>query len=103
MPTTRYTFWHDRAVFHFLTEKADRETYIKTLHQALQPKAYVMIASFALDGPEKCSNLPVRRYAHESLSQELGEAFHLIKARQEQHTTPSGNQQSFQYSLFQYI
>lgn len=92
--------WHDRAVFHFLTEPEDRRRYLMQLQSTLKPGGAAVIATFALDGPEKCSGLPVRRYSSELLAAELGNAFTLVESRQHQHTTPWGSVQSFQYSRF---
>ncbi|MBF0584322.1 MAG: class I SAM-dependent methyltransferase [Magnetococcales bacterium] len=99
-PSTHYWLWHDRAVFHFLTEARDRAAYIETMRRAVLPGGRVIIASFSLEGPEKCSNLPVRRYSHESLAQELGTGFELLEGVWEDHRTPSGAIQKFQYTLF---
>jgi SAM-dependent methyltransferase len=101
-PPKRYRLWHDRAVFHFLTEAADRAAYCKTLESALMPQGIAIIASFALDGPERCSGLPVQRYSPESLATELGSGFRLLEQRSEAHTTPAGKLQLFQYSVFQF-
>ena len=99
-PPKRYSLWHDRAVFHFLTEAADRTAYRKTLASALRSQGMAIIASFALDGPERCSGLPVQRYSPESLAAELGAGFRLLDQRSESHTTPAGKLQLFQYSVF---
>lgn len=99
-PAKRYRLWHDRAVFHFLTEAADRAAYRETLGSALMPQGIAIIASFALDGPERCSGLPVQRYSPESLAAELGEDFRLLEQKSEAHTTPAGKLQLFQYSVF---
>ena len=96
----QYKLWHDRAVFHFLTEAADRAAYRRTLESALRPQGYAIIASFAPDGPERCSGLPVQRYSPESLAAELGPNFRLVDRRSEAHTTPAGMVQQFQYSVF---
>jgi SAM-dependent methyltransferase len=98
-PPQHYRLWHDRAVFHFLTEAADRAAYLKTLESALMPYGTAIIASFALDGPERCSGLPVQRYSSESLAAELGSGFRLMQHRSEAHTTPAGRLQLFQYSV----
>jgi hypothetical protein len=92
--------WHDRAVFHFLTTPDDRARYRHHLLQTLKRGGSAIIATFALDGPEKCSGLPVARYAPEQLAGELGPAFELRDARPHVHTTPWGSTQSFQYSRF---
>ncbi len=95
--------WHDRAVFHFLTERADREKYAARLVEHVKPGGSAVIATFALDGPEKCSGLPVVRYSPETLAAELGSGFTLIEARPHAHTTPWGATQAFQYSRLQKI
>jgi trans-aconitate methyltransferase len=92
--------WHDRAVFHFLTERADRDSYKAKLAEMLKPGGSAIIATFAPDGPEKCSGLPVARYSPEMLSSELGEGFVLVDSRRHTHTTPWGALQAFQYSRF---
>jgi SAM-dependent methyltransferase len=90
--------WHDRAVFHFLTTPEDRARYKRHLTETLKPGGNAIIATFALEGPEKCSGLPVQRYSPERLAEELGPAFALRDARAHVHTTPWGSTQSFQYS-----
>lgn len=90
--------WHDRAVFHFLTTADDRVRYKQHLLETLKPGGSAVIATFALDGPEKCSGLPVQRYSPEALADELGPAFALREARTHVHMTPWGSTQSFQYS-----
>ncbi len=92
--------WHDRAVFHFLTSEDDRARYKKRLHEMLKPGGSAIIATFAPEGPEKCSGLPVARYSTESLASELGDQFALVEARRHLHTTPWGATQAFQYSRF---
>jgi len=93
-------FWHDRAVFHFLTDAQDRARYIERLRQTVKPGGKVIIATFALEGPEKCSGLPVSRYSSETLTQELGPHFMLVKHVAERHRTPGGGTQSFLYCVF---
>jgi len=100
-PERTYRFWHDRAVFHFLMEPEDRAAYVAALQSALAPGAHALIASFAPDGPERCSGLPVRRYSPETLAAELGRGFRLRESRQETHLTPMGRLQRFQYSLLE--
>lgn len=99
-PARRYALWHDRAVFHFLTDAADREAYRRALLAGTASGSRIIIASFAPDGPERCSGLPVMRYAPETLQTELGADFALEDARHEEHRTPGGNIQRFQYSRF---
>jgi hypothetical protein len=92
--------WHDRAVFHFLTERADRDRYKMRLAEMLKRGGSAIIATFALEGPAKCSGLPVIRYSPETLTSELGEGFVLVDSRRHLHTTPFGTMQAFQYSSF---
>jgi SAM-dependent methyltransferase len=92
--------WHDRAVFHFLTDTHARERYREHLLEVLKPGGSAIIATFAPDGPEKCSGLPVARYSPEALAAELGSSLHLIESQPHTHTTPWGTTQSFQYSRF---
>jgi len=99
-PLKAYDIWHDRAAFHFLTEDRDRAAYIARLERALKVGGYAIIATFALDGPERCSGLPVVRYDPASLGQTLGRAFQLVDTRRQIHATPWGSEQSFQFSLF---
>ena len=95
-----YDVWHDRAVFHFLTDPLDRSSYVHAMTRALKPGAHAIIASFALDGPEKCSGLPVVRYSPASLSAVLGDSFELVDSCTESHHTPNASTQSFVYCRF---
>lgn len=99
-PGGPYKLWHDRAVFHFLTDPADRAAYVTVLSEALPAGAHVIMATFADDGPDMCSNLPVCRYSPEQLSAELGGAFELCQSLRETHVTPSQSQQKFIYCRF---
>jgi len=103
LPTGKYCLWHDRAVFHFLTDPVERGLYVLATRRAMAPGGYLIIATFAIDGPEKCSGLPVMRYSAETLSREFGSYFSLIESMLETHHTPWGGEQRFQYSLFQYV
>jgi SAM-dependent methyltransferase len=94
-----YDLWHDRATLHFLTEEADRAAYVDCLAKALRPGGHAIIATFALDGPERCSGLPVVRYDAESLLRLLGNGFELVDSRCHVHRTPWGTDQRFQFSL----
>ncbi len=96
-------FWHDRAVFHFLTMPGERARYRQRLSRTLKPGGSAIIATFAPDGPESCSGLPVARYSPEQLADELGPAFELRNTRAHVHTTPWGSTQPFQYSRFVYV
>ncbi len=99
-PPQRYALWHDRAVFHFLTKGADREAYVDVLKQALAPGGHLVMLTFALDGPARCSGLDIVQYDAEKLSAELGAEFVLLETGREAHLTPSGNQQNFAYFRF---
>ncbi|PWG63686.1 class I SAM-dependent methyltransferase [Spiribacter halobius] len=98
-PERPFDLWHDRAVFHFLTDAADREAYRRSLEAALRPGGHVVMATFGPDGPERCSGLPVVRYDAEALTAALGSGFRLLEERAEQHRTPSGVTQAFRYFL----
>lgn len=94
--------WHDRAVFHFLTQANDRHAYIANVKKTLLPGGHLIIAAFAPEGPKKCSNLDIVQYDSRKISVELGHAFELQQTRQETHKTPGGADQQFNYFLFRY-
>lgn len=102
-PARSYDLWHDRATLHFLTEPEDRAAYVARLHGAVMPKGHAIIATFAPDGPERCSNLPVVRYDADGLARLLGPAFQLVDQRRHAHATPSGVSQMFQFSVLQRV
>lgn len=99
-PAQTFDIWHDRAAFHFLTAPADRSDYIARLKQAVRLGGHVIIGTFAIDGPDKCSGLPVNRYDAASLAKELGEAFELVKSLGQDHATPWNSTQRFQFCIF---
>lgn len=99
-PERQYDAWHDRAVFHFLTDPEGRIAYRTALEAALRPGGVVVIGTFALDGPDRCSGLAVERYAPETLAAQLGPQFEWTASRPVQHRTPAGISQSFQFSRF---
>ena len=99
-PTQAYELWHDRAAFHFLTSPADQSAYVDRLKKAVTSGGYVIIGTFALDGPERCSGLPIVRDDAASISEILGTDFKLIDARRHHHATPWGALQRFQFSTF---
>jgi len=99
-PARTYDIWHDRAAFHFLTEASDRAAYIARIERGLKIGGHAIIATFAPDGPEKCSGLPVARYDSVSLGQTLGAAFKLIHSQRHEHATPWASRQAFQFSIF---
>lgn len=96
----RYDVWHDRAAFHFLTREEDRSAYVACLERALAPAGHAVIATFALDGPARCSGLPVVRYDPAGLARVLGPTFAPIVSRSHTHRTPQGAAQEFQFSVF---
>ena len=95
-----FDVWHDRAVFHFLTEADDRQRYLTTLDASLSIGGHVVLATFGPDGPEYCSGLPVRRYSIDLMQDTLGGNFELIDHEIEQHVAPSGAIQQFVYGMF---
>ena len=99
----QFDLWHDRAVFHFLIEGEDRRRYAELAARTLPPGGTAIIATFAPDGPERCSGLPVRRYAAGEIAQELGPRFALDRAVNETHTTPGGKPQSFVYAVLRRV
>jgi SAM-dependent methyltransferase len=92
-----FDVWHDRAVFHFLTEAADRVRYVEQVRRAVHPGGIVLVATFADDGPRRCSGLDVRGYSPDALHSEFGADFRLIERRREEHVTPQGTVQAFTY------
>jgi len=94
-PPDKYDFWHDRAVFHFLTDPGDRKKYIQAMDKSLNPGGHVLISTFALDGPPKCSGLDVERYDSDKIENEFGSSFKLIKSIDAVHTTPWNAEQKF--------
>jgi 2-polyprenyl-3-methyl-5-hydroxy-6-metoxy-1,4-benzoquinol methylase len=99
-PPQTYDLWHDRAAFHFLTEEAARFAYVDRLKKALKRSGYVVVGTFAPDGPERCSGLPVLRQDAGSLAAAFGAEFELIQTRRHEHVTPWGSTQPFQFSIF---
>jgi trans-aconitate methyltransferase len=98
-PPQAFDIWHDRAAFHFLVDARDRAAYIDRLQAGVKAGGHAIIATFAPDGPEKCSGLPVQRYDAESLSRTIGSAFEPVEHQAHRHVTPWGAVQSFQFSV----
>ena len=98
-PERRWVVWHDRAVFHFLTDAADQDAYLATLRAATEPGSAIVIATFAPEGPERCSGLPVERYSAETLAARFGAEFRLEAQAAERHVTPGGSVQTFAYAV----
>lgn len=97
LPEHAFDLWHDRAVFHFLTSEDDRHAYVAKVLRALKPGGHVIVATFAEDGPTRCSGLPVMRYSPEELHGQFGSSFALLKQEREDHHTPFGSVQKFIY------
>ena len=96
----QFDVWHDRAVFHFLTEPDDRKKYATLAARTVRRGGHLILAAFAIDGPARCSGLDVRRYDAKLASTELGPAFELVKQTDEMHLTPQGKPQHFFYGVF---
>ncbi len=97
LPAYTYDVWHDRAVFHFLVDAEDRARYLAQVRHAVKPGGHVIVATFATDGPDRCSGLAVRRYDPEALHAEFGDDFRLKESARETHCTPGGSEQRFVY------
>lgn len=97
LPENHFALWHDRAVFHFLGSADARQRYVQQVARAVQPGGHVIVATFASDGPEKCSGLDVVRYDAASLHNEFGTHFELLDSLKETHITPWGSEQRFIY------
>lgn len=98
---TKFNLWHDRAVFHFLTDAKDQQTYIQKLKQHLKPDGYFLLTTFAPTGPKQCCELDIIQYDSDKITQLLGVGFKLIKTTSETHPHPNGGTQDFNYFLFQ--
>jgi hypothetical protein len=101
-PDRRYELWHDRALFHFFVDPADRDRYLELIRTALRPNGYVILATFASDGPPQCSGLPVTRWSADELGTFLGEDFEMLERRREDHQTPGGDVQPFTWVVARY-
>jgi len=102
LPAASFDVWHDRAVFHFLTEAADRAQYVRQVRHAVRAHGHVLVATFAEDGPTRCSGLNVARYSADELHSEFGRDFRLVESRHQDHHTPWGTRQAFTYCLCRY-
>ena len=103
LPPASCDVWHDRAVFHFLTDPDDRRRYLDQVRRVVSPGGLVLVATFAEDGPTKCSGLEVARYSAFQLHAAFGDGFRLLESRRERHVTPSGGTQWFTYCLCRYL
>jgi SAM-dependent methyltransferase len=97
LPTAHYALWHDRAVFHFLTDATERARYVAAATHAVLPDGYAIIATFAMDGPERCSDLPVCRYDAGMLATMFAASFESVTASRDLHRTPADREQAFTY------
>lgn len=106
-PNRVYSIWQDRAVFHFLTQDAEQSAYLAAVKAALAPDGLLVIGTFAEDGPEKCSNLPVQRYSAETLVERVqkscGPGFEVLETLRQEHVTPMGNTQPFTFVVFRRV
>lgn len=99
LPAGRYDVWHDRAVFHFLVEEDDRRRYVAQAERALRPGGTLVVGTFALDGPTRCSGLPVVRYGADTLAAAFGDGFELVRGLDDVHVTPAGGEQRFTFAV----
>ena len=99
LPAASCAVWHDRAVFHFLTDPRDRARYVAQVERVVRPGGHVIVASFGPEGPSQCSGLEVVRYSPKGLHTEFGAAFRLLDSAKEAHRTPGGSVQAFVYCL----
>lgn len=97
LPERRFDFWHDRAVFHFLTDEAARQRYVLAVRHALKKGGHIVVATFGSSAPERCSGLPVVRYTPEGIHDQFGARFVKVGSENETHQTPWGSEQEFVY------
>ena len=103
LPAAAFDVWHDRAAFHFLTVPEDRNRYAEAAAHAVRSGGGVLVATFAPDGPTRCSGLEVARYTPEELARELGNAFSLVRGFSDVHHTPAGHEQRFTVAVLRRI
>lgn len=103
MPARSYDVWHDRAALHFLTDPGEQTAYGACVRAAVRAGGHVIIGTFAPEGPERCSGLPVLRHDASSIGAILGASFTLVESMRHAHRTPGGAVQQFQFSRFQRI
>lgn len=100
---TRFDIWHDRATFHFLTEKKDIARYIETASEFIKPKGHLIISAFSINGPKRCSGLDITRYSEDSIKETFGKALNHIKSFEKVHVTPFNTKQNFLYAIFKKV
>ncbi|MEO5981020.1 MAG: class I SAM-dependent methyltransferase [Pedococcus sp.] len=93
-PGRQFSLWHDRAVFHFLTEEDERQDYLASVERCLAPGGWLVVATFGPDGPTTCSGLPIVRYTHTELAAEFP-GYEVVATSGEDHVTPWGSTQQF--------
>lgn len=98
-PDRTFDVWHDRAAYHFLTDPEDQRRYWHQVRESVPAGGYVVMATFAEDGPQMCSGLPVHRYSADGLVATMGEGFEVLETLREEHVTPAGGTQSFVWIL----
>ncbi len=99
-PTEKYDFWHDRAAFHFLTNETEIKNYLKTVKEHIRPSGYLVIGTFSMQGPEKCSGIEVKRYSEQSMTDRLKDFFEKIRCITIDHKTPFNTIQNFIFCSF---
>lgn len=99
-PSHPWDVWHDRAVFHFLLDDRERQSYVRSMRRSLEPNGIVVVATFGPDGPDRCSGLDVERHTPETLCNAFGSEFNLVESHVEMHQTPDGKDQQFVYCVF---
>lgn len=102
-PTGSYLLWHDRAVLHFLNSREDQEAYADLVRSVVRPGGHAVIGTFSLEGPERCSGLPVTRYGRDELTELLGDVFEVVGDRSESHITPGGKTQEFTWIVARHM
>ncbi len=102
-PTGSYLLWHDRAVLHFLNLREDQEAYADLVRSVVRPGGHAVIGTFSLEGPERCSGLPVTRYGRDELTELLGDVFEVVGDRSESHITPGGKTQEFTWIVARHM
>ena len=94
-PSTTYSYWNDRAVFHFLVNEEDQKAYVDNVLRATRSGSHIVIATFSPDGPESCSGLPVKRWSQEDLANLFADSCKVVRSGERNHVTPWGSTQSF--------
>ena len=97
----KFHIWHDRATFHFLTDSKDIKKYVEAAEENIKPNGYMILSTFSMSGPNKCSGLDVKQYSEESIKRSFHNGFDLVKSLDEVHTTPSNVKQNFIYCILQ--